>query len=274
MEYQAAYWLGLRQLKKRLGGRIQFIISGGAPLSKEVAQFFHGHGILILEGYGLTETFAAVTVNRPDDFRFGTVGKPVPGVRIRMSPDGEICIKGDMVFSGYFQMPNETKEVFDEEGWFRTGDIGDFTKDGFLRITDRKKDIIVTSGGKNIAPQRIEELLKGSLYINQAFVYGDGRKFISALVTLNKESVLKSLEKKGIIVNGKSLASHQAVYQMIREEVDKANQQLASFETVKKFAILDAEFSIETGELTPSMKVKRKVVLQRYQDVLEQFYRE
>ncbi len=273
LAYKTAYWIALRKLKVGLGGKLTTIISGGAPLSKEIAQFFHAHDIVVLEGYGLTETFAAITLNLPDDFRFGTVGKPMEGVRIKLNSDGEICVKGDMVFSGYLNLKEETREAFDEEGWFLTGDIGDFTKDGFLRITDRKKDIIVTSGGKKISPQNIEAALKHSPYISQAIVLGDGQKFISALVTLERNAVLEYAKQAGISINGKSLSQHPEIYNLIQKEVEEINRHLAPFESIKKFAILDEDFSIEKGEMTPTMKVKRKVVAERYQNVLEQFYR-
>lgn len=252
---------------------MQFLISGGAPLSKAIAQFFHATGMLILEGYGLTETFAAITLNRPDDFRFGTVGKPLEGVRLKINAEGEICAKGDLIFAGYWGEKEATEAVFDGEGWFLTGDIGEFTKDGFLRITDRKKDIIVTSGGKNIAPQNIENLLQQSRYIQQAYVYGDGRKFLSALVTLKWEAIQDFARKNQIVYYSESdLASHDRVLTLVSQEIEAANQRLSSFETIKKFAILDAPFSIESGELTPTMKVKRKVVYDKYKNILDRFY--
>ena len=274
LRYKMAYWIALRKLRVGFGGKLSTMISGGALLAKEIAQFFHGHDILVLEGYGLTETFAAITLNRPDDFRFGTVGKPLDGVRIKLNSDGEICAKGDMVFTGYLNLPPETRQAFDEDGWFLTGDIGDFTKDGFLRITDRKKDILVTSGGKKVSPQNLEAMLKQSPYISQAIVLGDGEKFISALLTLERGAVSEYAKQAGIPINGKSFAEQPAIYDLIRKEVDVVNQRLASFESVKKFAILDEDFSVEGGELTPTLKIKRKVVAQRYQNVLQRFYHE
>ena len=263
------------KLRKKLGGRIQYLISGGAPLSKEVAQFFHAAGIVLLEGYGLTETFAASALNRSDDFRLGSVGKPLEGMRIKIDEDGEICIKGDNVFQGYWGLKKETEESFDKEGWFRTGDIGEFTKDGFLKITDRKKDIIVTSGGKKVAPQGLEQMLTGGRYINQVMVYGEGQKFISALVTLQWDVVEAYAREKGIaFVSREELARRPEITQLVREEVEACNRRLANFETIKKFAILENDFSIESGELTPTLKVKRRSVAEKYRNVLEGFYKD
>ncbi|MBI4224624.1 MAG: long-chain fatty acid--CoA ligase, partial [Deltaproteobacteria bacterium] len=262
-----------RKVRAGFGGRLKWIISGGAPLSKEIAQFFFQMGILVLEGYGLTETFAAVTINRPDDFRFGTIGKPLEGIRVKINAEGEIGVKGDTVFSGYLGLQGETEKSFDPEGWFLTGDIGEFTPDGFLKITDRKKDIIVTSSGKNIAPQNIEGRLVQSPYIQQAFVYGDRQRFLSALVTLNWTAVEDFAKKEGIAVEaGEALAKNERIFQLIEGEIERINGSLSRFETVKKFAILPDNFSMESGELTPTLKIKRKVVAERYKEILENFY--
>lgn len=262
-----------RKVRQGFGGRLRWIISGGAPLAKEIAQFFHKMGILVLEGYGLTETFAAATINRLDDFRFGTIGKPLEGIRVKINEEGEICVKGDTVFSGYLGLEEATKQTFDPEGWFLTGDIGEFTKDGFLKITDRKKDIIVTSTGKNIAPQNIEARLAQSPYIQQAMVYGDGEKFLTALVTLHWPAVEAFAKKEGIAFQGAGdLASNRMVFDLIQAEVDRINGSLSRFETIKKFAILPLNFSMESGELTPTLKVKRKVVAEKYKKILEDFY--
>lgn len=271
--YQALSLLLFRKVRAGFGGRLRMIISGGAPLAKELAQFFHVVGILVIEGYGLTETSAAVTLNRLDDFRFGTIGKPLEGIRVKIAEDGEICVKGDTVFAGYLGAQSATEQAFDSEGWFLTGDIGEFTKDGFLKITDRKKDIIVTSSGKNIAPQNIENCLTQSPYIQQVMVYGDRQKFLSALVTLNWEAIENFAGKSGVAFASKeALAQNEKVVQLIQEEIDKRNQTLSRFESIKKFAILPANFSIESGELTPTMKVKRKVVTEKYKTILESFY--
>lgn len=266
------FWLA-RKVRAGFGGRLKWIISGGAPLSEAIARFFHRMGILVLEGYGLTETFAAVTINRPDDFRLGTIGKPLEGIRVKINEEGEICVKGDTVFSGYLGLKEETEKVFDGEGWFLTGDVGEFTKEGFLKITDRKKDIIVTASGKNIAPQHIEGRLAQSPYINQAFVYGDRQRFLSALITLNWTAVAQFARKEGVVPRpAEDWAQNEKIVELIQAEIDAINRSLSRFETIKKFAILPRNFSMESGELTPTLKVKRKVVAERYKDVLEKFY--
>ncbi|MDO8527089.1 MAG: long-chain fatty acid--CoA ligase [Deltaproteobacteria bacterium] len=273
VQYFLAGVLIYRKVRRGFGGRIRCLISGGAPLAKPIAQFFHALGILLIEGYGLTETSAAVTLNRLDDFRFGTVGKPLEGVRIKINPDGEICIKGDTVFAGYLNLKEDTMAAFDKEGWFLTGDIGEFTKDGFLRITDRKKDIIATSGGKKISPQNIENMMQQSRYIQQIMVYGDQQKFLSALVTLNWEVVEDYAKKNGITFKSrKDMAENPDIYKLVQTEIAEQNKHLSSFETIKKFAILDTNFSVESGELTPTLKVKRKIVTEKYKNILQQLY--
>lgn len=267
--------LVFRKIRKGFGGRLKCLISGGAPLAKNLAQFFHGTGLLVIEGYGLTETFAAVTLNRLDDFRFGTVGKPLEGMRVKINEEGEICVKGENVFGGYLGRKEETLAAFDKDQWYLTGDIGEFTKDGFLKITDRKKDIIVTSGGKNVSPQNIEDKMQRSPYIQQVMVHGDGRKFLSALITLNWEAIRKYAREQNIgFYSNKDLAGNAKVRELVQGEIEACNQNLSSFETIKKFAILDSNFSVETGELTPTMKVKRKIVADKYRNVLDQLYTE
>lgn len=262
-----------KKIKKAFGGRVKIFVSGGAPLDKEIARFFHALGILVVEGYGLTETFAAMAINRPDDFRFGTVGKPLEGVRIKVANDGEICVKGDTVFAGYLNLKAETEATFDNEGWFLTGDIGEFSKDGFLRITDRKKDIIKTSGGKMIAPQNIENLMQQSRYIQQIMVYGDRQKFLSALVTLNWDAVENYAKTHNIPFSSRQdLSRNDQITELIHQEIEGRNKSLSHFETIRKFAILDTSFSIETGELTPTMKIKRKIVVEKYKTILDGLY--
>jgi long-chain acyl-CoA synthetase len=230
-------------------------------------------GILILEGYGLTETPSVTSVNRENDFRFGTIGKPIPGVEVRIAPDGEILIRGPHVFKEYFRDPAATQEAIDAEGWFHSGDIGEIDADGFLRITDRKKDIIVTSGGKNIAPQNLENLLKTDKLVSQAFVYGDRRNYLTALLTLSAEEIAKWAGENGIASRDPAvLARDPRVETMMRARVDELNRSLAPFEQIKKFAILGTDFSQETGELTPTLKVKRKVVVQKYGMLLDALY--
>ncbi|MBI2068161.1 MAG: long-chain fatty acid--CoA ligase [Deltaproteobacteria bacterium] len=274
-QHKLASLLVFKKLKARLGGRVLFTISGGAPLSQEIGEFFDAAGILILEGYGLTETTAAINCNRPDGFKFGFVGPVVEGVEEKIAPDGEILVRGPVIFQGYYKKPEATREVLTPDGWFHTGDIGEFDMDGFLKITDRKKDIIVTAGGKNVAPQNIENILKMVPYISQVVVHGDKRKYLSALVTLNRDQVEKYAHSTGISFGDFSeLTRHPKIYALIQKSIEEKNRKLASFETIKKFAILEGDFSQESGELTPTLKVKRRFVSEKYKDVLSQLYRE
>lgn len=261
------------KIRERLGGRLAFFVSGGAPLAPEIAEFFHAMGILILEGYGMTENSTVTAVNRLDHYKFGTVGKPLPGTEVRIAEDGEILIRGGHVFKEYFHDPQATAEAVDAEGWLHSGDVGTLDEDGFLRITDRKKDIIVTSGGKNIAPQNIENLLKTDPLISQAFVYGDRRKYLTALITLAPEEIGRWARENGLSDTDPALlARHPRVEAIMRQRVDALNRRLASFEQVKKFVLLGTDFSQETGELTPTLKVKRKVVTAKYGALLDALY--
>ena len=275
LQYKLAHKLVFHKLHQTVGGRLRFFISGGAPLSQEIAAFFHAAGMLILEGYGLTETCPALTANRYDHYKFGTVGMVFPGIEIRLAPDGEILARGPNIARGYYKRPQETTEVFRDDGWFATGDIGELDAEGFLRITDRKKDLIVTSGGKNIAPQNIENLLKTDRYISQAMVYGDRRTYLTAVLTLDMEEVGSYAREHGMQYNRpEELASHPHIQQLLESRMAQINQRLASYETIKKFIIAPADFSQENGQLTPTLKVKRKVVIQQYQTQLEQLYQE
>ena len=275
-QHRLADKLVYSKLKARFGGRLRFMISGGAPLSRAIAEFFHAADILILEAYGLTETSAGSTGNRLEKFKFGTVGRPLKGVEIRTAEDGEILIRGRNIMQGYYNLPDATAEALDEDGWLHTGDIGHLDADGFLAITDRKKDIIVTAGGKNIAPQNIEGMLKASCqYVSQAVMLGDRRPFCVALITVNEETTGKWARERGIdFKDYADLTSRPEVRELIREAVEAVNARLASYERIKDFALLDHDFSQATGELTPKMSIKRKVVEQRHRDVLEGFYRE
>ena len=265
--------LVFRKIRARMGGRLRFFISGGAPLSREIAEFLHAIGVLILEGYGLTETSTVTTVNRLERYKFGTVGKALPGTEIRIAADGEILVRGPHIFREYFNDPAATREAIEPDGWFHTGDIGTLDDEGFLRITDRKKDIIVTSGGKNIAPQNLENLLKNDRYVSQAFVFGDRKKYLTALLTLAPEEIVAWAGRQGIPDRDiEALAKHPQVLQLMRERVDEVNRGLASFEQVKKFAVLETDFSQETGELTPTLKVRRKVVIEKYGRILDDLY--
>jgi len=274
LKYKIAESLVFNKIREKLGGNLRFTISGGAPLSPELCELFHACGIKILEGYGLTETTAAITVNRPDDYVFGTVGRPLGQIQIRIAEDGEIQSKGPMIFKEYYRNPEATQEVFTSDGWFCTGDIGEFDNRGFLKITDRKKELIVTSGGKKIAPQKLENMMKGSRFISQGMVYGDKQKYLIALITLNEAEVKTWAKNQNLqgIGDGATLAKNEAVNKLIEGEVKNVNSELASFESIKKFRILPADFTVETGELTPSLKVKRKVVVQKYQSVIDELY--
>ncbi len=275
-QHRLANKLVYSKLKARLGGRLRFLISGGAPLSRAIAEFFHACDILILEGYGLTETSAGSCFNRPDRYRFGTVGRPVPGAEARIAEDGEILLRGRLVMKGYYNKPEATAEALEPDGWFHTGDVGVLDADGFLTITDRKKDILVTAGGKNIAPQNIENQLKVACpYVSQVVMLGDRRPFCVALITLNEETAGKWAREHGIDSKDYAdLASRPEVKQLIRDAIEGVNAGLASYERIKDFHLLDHDLSQETGELTPKMSVKRKVVEQRHQEILDGFYKD
>ncbi len=273
MKYKIADALVFKKIKQNVGGRLKYFISGGAPLAQEINEFFHALGITILEGYGLTETSPVLTTNTPDDFRFGTVGRPVPDVEIKIADDGEILAKGPNIMQGYYNKPIETAEALDAGGYFHTGDIGEFDEDGFLKITDRKKDIIVTAGGKNVAPQNLENMLKAQPLISNAMVHGDRRKFLSALITVDYEKLEPIAKEEGIEYKSHAdLARDRRVRELISERVDAVNAQLAQYETIKKWALIEKDFTIEGGELTPTLKVKRKVVTAKYKDTLDSFY--
>ncbi|MBL7684969.1 MAG: long-chain fatty acid--CoA ligase, partial [Deltaproteobacteria bacterium] len=275
LQNYVAQLLVFSKLQERLGGRIQFFISGGAPLSKEIAEFFHAANILILEGYGLTETCAAVNCNRPNAYQFGSVGKIVSHIEEKIAPDGEILVKGGHVFKGYYKNEEATREAFTADGFFKTGDIGEFDEEGFLKITDRKKDIIVTAAGKNIAPQYIENILKTDPLISQVMVHGDRRKFLSALITLNPEEV-KALSKSLQVdaSDYSNFVKNKKIIEYVHKKIEDKNRQLASYESIKKFAILDIDFTVEGGELTPTLKVKRKLLTERYKGLLDSFYQD
>lgn len=261
------------KLMARFGGRLRFFISGGAPLSRKIAWFFDLVGIQILEGFGLTETCAASTVNRLARNRIGTVGPPVPGVQVKIAADGEILLRGRGVMKGYYRNPEATAEVIEPDGWFHTGDIGQLDADGYLRITDRKKDIIVTSGGKNVAPQNLENALKANAIISQVLVHGDRRKYLSALITVSEDRARQIAAARGLQVKDyPDLALRPEIRSEVQAAVDAVNATLPSYETIKKFTILPRDFSQETGELTPTLKVKRKVCNEKYKAELNRMY--
>jgi long-chain acyl-CoA synthetase len=271
-KYGIAQKLVFSKLKERTGGRLRFFVSGGAPLAPEINKFFFAAGLIILEGYGLTETSPVIGVNTPKDFRIGTIGKPVAGVEVMIAADGEILTRGPSVMKGYFNNPVATAEAIDAEGWFHTGDIGEI-RDGFIAITDRKKDIIVTAGGKNIAPQPVENLVKTNKYVSQAVMIGDKRRFPSMLIVPNFEQLEGWAKKKGIIWTDRAqLIRIPAVVEKMEHEVLGQCEGLAHYETPRKIALLEHDFSLEKGELTPTQKVKRRVVDRNYKDVIDSLY--
>ena len=272
--YRLAQKLVFSKLKARTGGRMRYFVSGGAPLAPTINKFFYAAGLTILEGYGLTETSPVIAVNTPKDFRIGTVGKPIPGVEVMIAADGEILTRGPHVMKGYYNKPDATREAIDAEGWLHTGDIGEL-RDGFLAITDRKKDIIVTAGGKNIAPQPIENMIKTNKYISQAVVLGDKRKFPVVLVVPNFEQLEKWAKIKNLLwTDRRQLLNLPLVQAKMDKEVLQKLTGLASFETPKKVGLLETDFTIESGELTPSHKVKRRVIEKRYAARIERLYEE
>ncbi|HEX7255810.1 MAG TPA: long-chain fatty acid--CoA ligase [Gaiellaceae bacterium] len=254
LKHRLADRLVYSKVKSKLGGRLRLPISGGAPLAKEIAEFFHTIDITICEGYGQTECTTASNVNMPTRFRFGTVGPAIPGIEVRTAEDGEVLVRGPNIFGGYYKDDQATREVIDEDGWLHTGDVGSI-EDGFLAITDRKKDIIVTAGGKNVSPQNIENELKASKYVSQALVIGDRRPFLTALISLDEAA--------------KGLSDPQGLVQEIVEEV---NEDKASFEQVKRFAIVPRDFSAEHDEVTPTMKLRRKIVQDHFASDIESLY--
>jgi long-chain acyl-CoA synthetase len=272
VQYRYADKLVLSKIRGRFGKRLRFAISGGAPLAKELAEWFHGAGVKILEAYGLTETTGATNVNLPARFRFGTVGPTLTGVEVKIALDGEVLMRGPNIMQGYWNREADTKEVLEESGWFHSGDIGVFDTDGFLRITDRKKDIIVTAGGKNVAPQNIENLLKQSPWISQAMVHGDKRPYLVALVTLNADAMTRFAAETGRPNDVAKLATDSEVRARVQLELDSVNKRLSSYESIKKFLVLPRDFAVDTGELTPTLKVKRKIVTERYRRELDALY--
>jgi long-chain acyl-CoA synthetase len=274
LKRKVAHKLVFSKLHARLGGRLQWAVSGGAPLSRDIAEFFHAAGILLLEGYGLTETCPALTFNRPDRYKFGSVGQALPGIELKIAADGEILARGPNVATrGYYKQPDATREVFEPDGWFHTGDIGRIDEAGFLFITDRKKDLIVTAGGMNIAPQNIENLLKADPFISQVMVAGDKRPYPVALITLNPDELGKFAREQGVLTTDPAaLVRHPKVVERVARTVEEKNSNLQSYAKIKKFSILPGDFTLEGGELTPTLKVKRKVVSDKYRKELEGLY--
>jgi len=258
----------------RIGGRVRFCVSAAAPLAKDIAEFFHAVGLIILEGYGLTETSPCNTINTLENLKFGTVGKPIPEVKIKIAEDGEILTQGPNVMQGYYKKSEWTDEVLQND-WFYTGDIGFIDQDGFLVITDRKKDLIITSGGKNTAPQPTENMLRMSPYISNAVVIGDRRKFLSALIVPDFAKIKEYARSNNISYTGlKDLVKNSRIVKFIEAEVEKHTIKLSTFEKIKKLALLDRDFEIEKNEITPTLKVKRNIIVQKYSTLIESFYTE
>ncbi len=265
----------LDRLNELTGGELRFCLSGGAGLKREVKEFFYEAGMLIIEGYGLTECSPTLTMNRKDDFDFNTVGKPFPRVELKLPPDGEILAKGPNVFNGYYKNPMATKDAFDSEGWFRTGDLGEWNESGFLKITGRKKEIIVTSGGKNISPQLIEARFKDDPYIEHMIVYGNEKKYLTALLTLREEAIKSYAEHTDLSYeNYGDLIKKLEILSLVQNTIDKVNSELASFETIKKFFIYKGHLNVDEGHLTPSLKLKRGKVYEIFGDRFDKLYEE
>jgi long-chain acyl-CoA synthetase len=261
-----------KRVRDLFGGQIRQAVTGAAPIAPEILEFFYAAGVPVLEGWGMTETTAIGTVNLLDQIKFGTVGKAVPGAEIRIADeDGEILMKGPMVFKEYWRNPDATAETL-VDGWLHTGDVGELDDEGFLKITGRMKDIIITAGGKNLTPANLENDLKQSAFISQAVMYGDRKPYPVALITLDPEEIVPWAKERGLPEDLGELAKHEQVRELVQKELDRANSNYAQVEQVKKFKILDHDLSIETGELTPTLKVKRNVVYNRYEELFESMY--
>jgi long-chain acyl-CoA synthetase len=260
------------KVRERLGGRLRLPISGGAPLAKDIAEFFDAIGIRILEGYGLSECTTASNFNRPERYRFGTVGTPLPGFEVKTAEDGEILIRSETVFRGYLKDPEATAEVLGPDGWLRTGDIGSIDEDGFLTITDRKKDILITAGGKNVAPQNIENDLKLSKFVSQALVVGDRRPYVAALITLDEAEVGQWAAEQGIDGDLASLSRDERVRELVQGIVDDVNRDRSRYEQLKRFIILPRDFTMDHGEVTPTLKLRRRAVSEHFANEIEELY--
>jgi long-chain acyl-CoA synthetase len=272
LQYKLFSFLVFSKISERVGGRIRFLVSGGAPLAKELAEFFHAAGLLVLEGYGLTESSPVITVNTPENYRFGSVGRAIPSVKVKIAPDGEILASGPNIMKGYYKNPEATAEAL-EKGWLHTGDVGFLDDDGFLYITDRKKDIIVTAGGKNIAPQNIENLLKMQNVIEQSCVIGDQKRYLVALIVPSRDFLKEEFKKEGLTFSDSDpLSQSEKAKAYVQKAIDVVNAGLARYETIKRFAILDETFTVENGTLTPTLKVKRKAVMKKYETLIDSLY--
>ena len=272
LQHRLADRLVYAKVKDRLGGRLRLAISGGAPLSPEIAEFFHAIDILLVEGYGLTECTTAASTNTHEAYRFGTVGRALPGTEVKLAEDGELLIRSETVFQGYFKEPEATAEVLGEDGWLRSGDIAEIDDDGFITITDRKKDILVTAGGKNVAPQNLENDLKNSKFVSQAMVVGDRQPYIAALITLDPEALPAWAEVRGLPTDMAALAERDEVRGLVQGIVDEVNADRSRYEQIKRFVILPRDFTMDDDELTPTLKLKRRVVAQHFDRELDGLY--
>lgn len=273
LKYKIAYTVIFKKLQDRLGGRVTWMTASGAPTAEEIIRFFNAAGITVIQGYGMTECTAPATMQSLADYRIGTTGKPLPGMDIKIADDGEILVKGGNVIKGYWKLPEETKESFTPDGYFMTGDIGMFDDEGNLIITDRKKDLIITSGGKNVAPQKIENLFKSDPLFTQFIVIGEKKKYLTALCNINLEEAARLARAEGIAFSNPSeLLENPGFLAIVQKHVDERNTHLARYETIKKWKIVPTDFSQDGGELTPSLKVKRKVVAQKYKDLIDSMY--
>jgi len=272
LKYKLAYRLIFKKLAEALGGRLRWLTAAGAPSSRQIILFFNAAGIMVVEGYGMTETCAPATMSNLSDYRIGTVGKPIPDVDIKIAEDGEILVKGENVFAGYWQMEEETRQAFTADGYLKTGDIGQFA-DGFLTITDRKKDLIITSGGKNIAPQKVEGVFKSDPLFTHFMVIGDRRRFLSALININLVEAARLAAEAGMVHDRpEDLLTNEAFLAVVNDHVAEGNRHLARHETIKKYRIIPGEFSQQGGELTASLKMKRKVIFEKYAGLIDSMY--
>jgi len=272
LQYRLADRLVYAKVKERLGGRLQTAISGGAPLALEIAEFFHAIDILLVEGYGLTECTTAATTNTRQAFRFGTVGKALPGFELKLADDGELLVRSETIFGGYYKDPEATAQVLTGDGWLLTGDIAEIDADGFVKITDRKKDIIITAGGKNVAPQNLENDLKTSKYVSQALVVGDRKPYVAALITLEAEEIGKWAAEQRLAGGLPELSQEPQARELIQQVVDGVNAERSRYEQVRRFTILPRDFTIEDGELTPTLKLKRRVCKEHFATELDELY--
>lgn len=262
------------KLRARMGGQVTHAVSGGSPLGARLGHFFNGIGVRVMEGYGLTETTAPLTVNTPTQSKIGTVGPPLPGNAVKIDEGGEILAKGVAVFRGYLNRPDANAEDFTEDGWYRTGDVGSLDENGFLTITGRKKEILVTAAGKNVSPAQLEDQMRSDAIVSQAVVVGDGRPFVAALITLDAETLPSWLEPRGIDPNTpvSELIENSTIREHIQSVVDKANTTVSRAESIRTFKLLDKDFTIESGHLTPSMKIRRADVMKDYADEVDKLY--